>query len=455
MTVKSRLIKGLFASGFGQVVTILTQLLGIPLFLHFWGVEKYGEWLILSSIPAYLAMSDFGFANVAANDMTMNVANNERDKAVGIFQCTFVIILIAAIVSGLVTAIGLYLHMSYGLLPVKNITSIEVSAVISILWVQIIVNQLTGQVAAGYRCDGNFAIGTFYGNLIRLAEFIATAISLSMGGGFVALVLSMLAMRVIGTYAMLLDMRRRSPWLTIGLSESSWMEIRRLIRPALAFMSFPMGNAISLQGFTLVIGHLMGGSAVALFSTYRTLSRFPLQMMGMINASVWPELSHAFGVGNIERVRKLHRFSVGASFWSVLVALSCLFFIGAPFIKFWTAGKIPFQGDLLLTLGLVILANSLWYTSSVVAASSNRHEKIALIYMVGSIISLGLAFVLGGTLGLFGITISLLVIDLVMIYFVLQKSMELTNDSPTTFIVSIIEFPANLFNIVRKFFKKL
>jgi len=81
MSIKSRILKGIFASGFGQAVTILIQLTGLPIFLHFWGVEKYGEWLILSAIPAYLAMSDFGFACVAANDMTMWVAKNQRDKA--------------------------------------------------------------------------------------------------------------------------------------------------------------------------------------------------------------------------------------------------------------------------------------------------------------------------------------------------------------------------------------
>ena len=50
--VKSRIIRSLYATGFGQAVTVLTQLAGVPLFLHYWGVEKYGQWLVLSAIPS-------------------------------------------------------------------------------------------------------------------------------------------------------------------------------------------------------------------------------------------------------------------------------------------------------------------------------------------------------------------------------------------------------------------
>ena len=72
--VRARVIRNLGANGVSQIVNIIVQLCSVPLFLRFWGVTLYGEWLTLSAIPAYLAMSDLGFASVAANDMTMRVA---------------------------------------------------------------------------------------------------------------------------------------------------------------------------------------------------------------------------------------------------------------------------------------------------------------------------------------------------------------------------------------------
>ena len=450
MSTKSRILKGLFATGFGQVITILIQLAGLPIFLHFWGTEKYGEWMILSAIPAYLAMSDFGFASVAANDMTMNVAKGEYKTANKTFHSIFVVILMATVISGLAIAVFIFLETTYDLLPIKLISDKEVAIVIAIQWLQVIVGQISGQISAGYRCDGNFAISVVYGNIIRLVEFIVTIALLATGGDFIKIVLGVLTVRILGTLAVGINLKRRSSWLSFGVSQSTWQEIKRLLRPALAFMAFPLGNAISLQGFTLVVGTLLGGSAVTLFATYRTLTRFPLQLMGMINSSVWPELSRAFGADDIAQARNLHRLAVGASTWSILIAITVLYFMGEYILKYWTHGQIPFQPKLLLILGLVILANSFWYTSGIVATSINKHEKIAMLYLTGSILALGLSLFLGKHYGLSGIAESLLAIDVLMTLFVLRQSIALTHDKLLAVILAVVLFPFNGLKMLKK-----
>lgn len=77
----SRILRCLAATAFGQVITIVIQLVSVPLVLHFWGDRVYGEWLVLSVIPAYFAMSDVGFASIAANQMTILMAKGERQTA--------------------------------------------------------------------------------------------------------------------------------------------------------------------------------------------------------------------------------------------------------------------------------------------------------------------------------------------------------------------------------------
>ena len=90
--VRQRFIHGLGATALGPIVTILVQVIGVPIFLHAWGLKLYGEWLVLSAIPSYLAFSDVGFGNVAANDMTMRVASGDRRGALETFQSTWLFI---------------------------------------------------------------------------------------------------------------------------------------------------------------------------------------------------------------------------------------------------------------------------------------------------------------------------------------------------------------------------
>ena len=70
-SLRGRLSRGLGAQGFSQVVQILIRLGEVPLLLHFWGTQLYGEWLMLTAIPAYLAIADGGFTGAASREMSM------------------------------------------------------------------------------------------------------------------------------------------------------------------------------------------------------------------------------------------------------------------------------------------------------------------------------------------------------------------------------------------------
>src|SRR5579862_9582591 len=82
----SRVVRGISANVYSQVVQTVLQLLSVPILATHWGLETYGAWLIIFTIPSYLAFADFGFAAAAANDMTHSVARGDRAAAIETFQ---------------------------------------------------------------------------------------------------------------------------------------------------------------------------------------------------------------------------------------------------------------------------------------------------------------------------------------------------------------------------------
>lgn len=440
--IKSRVLKGLMANGFGQGVTILAQLVTVPIFLTYWGIELYGEWLILTAIPAYFAMADIGFASVATNEMTMLVARNERNRALVTFQSTLAVIGIASFFVLVAVAVMDFLHGGSMSLPVHLISVDDVRLILPLLAIQIIVGFLGGMAMAGFRCEGGYAIGTIYMNMIRLLEFISTVLVIMIGDvGPFWVVVAALSVRIVGTTLLFIEMKRKVPWLKLGLAHLRTAEVRRLFRPAFAFMAFPLGNALSLQGVIMVIAAILGAQAVAVFSTLRTLSRLLLQVMGMINAAIWPEFSIAYGAGDIALSRRIHRKSVQWSVWFVMVGALTLFFTGGEIVQVWTHGKIIFDTTLFGLLLLVVIANSTWYTSSVVLVAINKHEGMALVYLIGTIIGLFLSIVLCRMIGLNGVAISLLAIDIGMMFFVVRNSVLILNDDLRGFVSHVLRFP--------------
>ena len=443
--VRSRLIRGFAAQGFGQVVTLVTQIVSVPLFVHCWGKTLYGEWLLLSTIPAYFALSDLGFANAAGTEMIMRAARGDRQGALEVFQSAWALVtgvtlaLILSVV-GLVQIVPVahWLKLS---LKLSTLSHHEVSLVISILVVQLFFDLQTGLLALGYRLDGHFVTGTMLRNAQRLAEFIAAVVALVLGAHLIGLALAMTLTRLAGNLLTAADSRRRNPWLTFGIRHANRVTLKTLVSPALSFMGFPIGNALSLQGILTVVGVVLGPVAVVIFSTLRTLSRFVSQITTAIMNAVWVEMSTAFGAGDIPLARRMHRHACQAMVWISVPVSVALFLGGRLILRIWTHGKIPFEPELFTLLLLVVICNSFWSTSYITLIAVNRHQTLAAVYVAATVLSLGIALALTHLWGMPGAALGLLVIDAFMISYVVSRSLELVQDTLPDFLKAVLTPP--------------
>ena len=93
--LQATILNSIGANSLGQVLGALYQILAVPLYINAWGVSLYGQWLLLSTIPGYLAMSDIGFVSAAANDMTILASKNQQHQALKVFQSIWALILTA------------------------------------------------------------------------------------------------------------------------------------------------------------------------------------------------------------------------------------------------------------------------------------------------------------------------------------------------------------------------
>lgn len=432
--VRSRLMKGFAAQGFAQIINLIIQLGSVPLFIHFWGRTLYGEWLILSTIPSYFALSDLGFANAAGTEMTLRVARGDREGTLKVFQSAWLLVTsVSLLVTVTMLGVAHWLPLERWL-HISTLAHGEVVAVISILVFQVFFDLQTGLISTGYRCDGNFAPGTMIANIQRFVEFVVAAVALCCGAHLVALALSVMLTRLAGNTLSMLYVRFLSPWLTYGWRHADLPTLKQIMAPALTFMGFPIGHALSLQGMIMVVGIVFNPAAVVLFSTSRTLTRFVWQVLNAITNTIWVELSTAFGTNEIALARSLHRRACQAAMWLAVASSAALFVAGPLIFRLWTRGKVPFDPTLFGLLLLVVVANSFWSTSYVVLLAVNRHQRLAIVYVAATGLSLAIALLLTRLMGLHGTALSLLVIDVFMSAYVVTRSLALVQDTLPAFI---------------------
>ena len=443
-TTKRRLLLGFITNWIGKLASTLIQFVQIPVFLHFWITPLYGEWMIVTSIPNYLSFTNSGFGTVAGNEMTMLVARDDRSNALRVFQSCWWFITIICVITILLLSGALYYLPAARILKLTHISESDTKWIIFYLGVSVLFGQLEQLLQSAYRSIGRYAYGSFLKTLFSLAAFASTIIAVILGCGPRITALVFAATNLICTVILCIMVHRDMPWIKFGWSHASFAEIRKLARPAIAYMGFPLGNALSLQGSLLAVGYALGPVAVVVFSVARTVSRVALQMVQMVNNTFEPEMSLAYGAGDYPLTRTLLRRACQLALLIAIAIVIVVMTLGPWFLTHWTSGHVPPSRPLLSILLLAVVFYALWSTSATLITSTNQHQRLATYYIIGTSLTCIFCYFFARAWGLYGAAASLLISETVMNLYVVPASLHIAHDTLPAFLAAMLNYPPSL-----------
>jgi O-antigen/teichoic acid export membrane protein len=404
--MRRRIIAGMGANSFGMAITIGIQLVSLPLFLHYWDAATYGKWLILSAIPSYLSMADVGMVTAAGNKMTMAIGEGDMQEANTLFQSAQMFM--AVICGGIALLVVPFVLWA----PLPVLGDIDQRVALFAMSLGVLVALFGGLSDAVFKSTERYAMGIMLGNYVRLGEWVGCMFGLVIVGSFAAVALSGLAIRLIGTLAGIMLAQRGNHGVRWGLHAAKAIEIRAMVKPAVSFMAFPLANALSFQGVTLLVGAIFGPVAVALFNTYRTIARVAVQVTAIFSHTLWPEFSRLFGQGAMPAIANLYRRSTWLSaLLSLFVSLG-LYFLSPWMLRIWTHGAIEFVPSFMFLMLLYAAVAGIWHMPRVLLMSTNQHVGLAYWVLVAGGLSVGLSWGMSGILHLNGVGAAMLISEL-------------------------------------------
>ncbi len=427
-TSRGRILKGLGATSLGQLVNLISQLVVTPVLIYAWGIERCGEWLVLSCIPSYLALSDAGISSASANEVSMSAARKDYNRANAAFQSTLVFLYLVGAVILAAVSLFVYVIPLREFLAINSISVNELRLVCFLFAISAILGQQQGLWQSVFRCDGYFAFGGMIGVVFKAAELVVF-ILFSLLNSFVVLLISTICFRLLVIVATKLIAMKCLPWLEVGTKRVNLSFISQVWKPGLAHLAYPLGNAMTVQGTIMLISHGFSPLAVVTFNSHRTLFNATTQLMSVVNYTIWPEIADAYGSGSIDRCRLLHRKSCNWSIWLAVVSVALLAGNSFWILPFWTLGRVQADSGLVLVLSLLIVVRTFWYTSSVVSSSTNRNGKMAVALLVSSVFSLGLLFWIVQLKSLAYVALCLVFTEIVMCIVIVNCALVITSDS--------------------------
>lgn len=460
MSSFQRLFKSSTANAASLVVRIVHQLLLVTVLVSVWLPELYGEWLVISAIPIFLSLTDFGVVLAGSNELARRATSENNESVVNFYTIYSVwfqrwSIFIAVIVG--ILSYTLPLNEWMGL---KTIKATEVSYIFLVLSLGALVSQNSLTLLAGLRAKGK----AHYGLWIRVFQaIVGSMVALTLVGGL-EVGPSVLAgsMFVVTVSFYLLEwwvLKRegltQSSHFFRKINNESGIQMMQYLTKGMEMMLIPLAQAITLQGSILLVGKTLGPIAVAVFVTHRTFARLGSTVVKVFSNPLLAEAGLLQRPEDKPVLTQIVSVLSRVTFWLGLLMLAGFFVFGNWVYNLWVQENIEFDKSLLIIFLIGVVADSVWQIITAVRMGSNRHRPIAWGYFSFSVLGLTVASLLVVNYGVLGVAVGVSIIDVAMVLLSIFTLKGIVDISVSQFIFNLIVPPVTeVKEMIKKLFTK-
>lgn len=409
-----RIAWGVAANLYDKLLIAGIQLLMVPVLVLHWGLHLYGCWIVLATIPSFLALADLGFGGAAYLRMIALVAQGKRDAAVVVLQTACQAVAVASAMVLPVALLAIWSVPDAWLPSDPALPPGDARLVLGLLVLYALAVFQAMLQGAGYASVQLAPLFAFTGAHVLLLESALLGIAVVTGHGPVAGAAALLVGRLTGIVAQWLVLRRHAPWLHFGVARADAAERRILARSAVGMLAVPLALATALQGSVIALGAAAGPAATPAFVAARTLSRIALQVTQLLTHALMPEFTAAHARGDRHGQAGM---LLAVSGTAALAALPFALLIGLGgdwILRLWTGGAVTAPPGLMPAIALSIVFGGLWAPLSNLMLAIDRHAAFAWPYLLLASVSVGITYALGHVLGSTGAALALAGLDAAM-----------------------------------------
>ncbi|MFD0791981.1 hypothetical protein ACFQZX_00050 [Mucilaginibacter litoreus] len=417
MSIAKRLINGSLASWFQIIITVLTQVLLVPVYLLSWDVETYGLWLAIQALSILFITLDTGHQTYLNFEFLRIGQNNPKKVSlylwsgvwvgfgVGILQVLLILIIVFT------NLLGLLLNEAQGLS----------SSLIQSAGLVLIIQSVSNCLCLSGGGVINRVLGTF-GYYPRTAWWtagamavaaIAPAIAVAYGANLLeaAIVRTVVcgiyyALQYIDFFYLLHKNKIR---ISKGSLRLGWKNFLKSIHISAKSI---LENARNV-GVRVILAPLTGAVNLVAFSTLRTGANFAMQGLNTITNPLMPELMHFLNKRDQERSE-----TALGTIWIIIVAIMSPGVVALqtfiePLFNLWTRGKVVFNPMLFAVLSLSVLVFAIAQPAIAIVTGNNLLRVQLKISAIAALIVLVGMIVLVPRIGLLGAGLVLLAAEIV------------------------------------------
>lgn len=413
MSAIQRVVSGSLASWLRIAVTILSQVVAVPIYISYWSVNVYGMWILIQSIITFMTVFDVAHHQYLGNEF-LRLGKQKRQEIQEIFCTGITVSLIVSVITFFVIGIlvlsgtvGRWVGIEKG-----DAYAFEVSLMLMAgTWALTVT--FTGVIGRALYPFGYFPLSAWSGVVFALVSTIASIAAVWFGADLIGATIVTCIVNFLchGVLTLVLfRIARQENLLTKKIN------LRLGFSRFLAALVLGVQSGFEIlrqQGARFILLPLSGMAPMIAFSTMRTGANLAQQGLGTITAPLMPELM-AY-LSSRDQVRMEISFSV---IWLMLCVVLVpvvlvLQYLSPVLFSLWTQGKIAFDPVLFAILSFGVLVSALAQPAIAVVSGNNLLKEQFFVSFIAVLITVGSMYGMVPAMGIRGAAIALLLGELV------------------------------------------
>jgi O-antigen/teichoic acid export membrane protein len=418
--------------------SLITQFLLPPAFLHYYGVSKYGEWLVLSGAVSYLGSLNIGITTYASNELTMLRKRNEMERYRELQGSTLALLLIMTCI-GVAISASVFLIPLAKLLHLSAISAADVLLTAFFLGLQAMTGLIMGYYVSLFMVVEEAHRGLDWSNARRLGPVLITVPLAMFRVQFSVIALGQFVVSFLICLISIYDLKRRMGALPLGLQGANRKTAKATLAPCGMFALISVQQFLIYQAPVIMLQWILGPETVVLFTISRTILSTARQMLAVLTSAISPEITFSFGEGNMKKLLSIFHYSEKIVFGVIPVANLGAFLFSPILLQIWLHKPLYFDPKMYGLMALISGAMSMREHKQYFQFSTNMHKRMAIIVFFGNILMIAISIPFTMKFGLYGFMFVWLVSEVSQMGLIYYENMRLFNNDPSISLVPVLK----------------
>lgn len=409
-TVKKNVLWSFLIKG----ISIIVSLIMVPLTLGYVSSEVYGIWLTLSSVLHWLSFMDVGFTLGLKNRLAEALAHEDYERGKSLVSTTYFMMAIIFIPLA-VFLILISPHINWcSFFNINSKYEADVLLTIQLLSVflalQMIVNVFVSVVAA-YQKVALSSLFNVVGQVCALIVIYLMTKFIPPSLSNLTFAYSLMPIIVVSIFTIVLfhgRFKKTQP----SIQSINTHYIKDLWLLGVKFFIIHIQMIVLYQSTNILISNLDGPEAVTQYNIAYKVLNVVILVFTIILGPLWPAFTDAYSKKDYFWMNKTYHRMVQLFFLICMVIIVVVLL--SPFIfKLWVGDKVSIPFIMTVFIALYTLIHC-WDSLQVILINGIGAVKLqTYVTLIGIIFHIPLALFLGKFIGIYGVIISMCIINLI------------------------------------------